>query len=87
MPFHLATNDSGSMNPLRRNQSYHAGVWPWLPAEAPTVPQTGPFREELRAFKVKINPRTRRASFGGRGAHDDLVLAVALAVWGMRETA
>jgi hypothetical protein len=45
------------------------------------LPLASPFLEELRAFRVKINPRTRRASFGGKGAHDDLVLAVALSAW------
>ncbi|MDQ7822057.1 MAG: hypothetical protein RDV48_04600 [Candidatus Eremiobacteraeota bacterium] len=39
------------------------------------------FLQELQSFKVKINPRTRRATFNGEGAHDDLVLSVALAVY------
>lgn len=39
--------------------------------------------EELRNFKARINPRTRRETYqaDGRGSHDDLVLAVALACW------
>jgi hypothetical protein len=36
--------------------------------------------EELRKFRVRINKRTGRASYGAlSGAHDDLVMAVAIA--------
>ena len=35
---------------------------------------------ELRAFKRKLTPH-RRLTFEGAGEHDDLVIAVALAVW------
>ena len=39
--------------------------------------------KELEAFKVKIDPRTAHDSYsaGREGDHDDLVLAVALALW------
>jgi hypothetical protein len=39
------------------------------------------FIRELQCFKVRINPRTRRASFEGRGAHDDIVLSVAMGIY------
>ena len=41
------------------------------------------FRQELMNFKVKIDPLTANDSYGaGReGQHDDLVLAVTLAIW------
>jgi hypothetical protein len=40
--------------------------------------------EELRNFRLKIDPRTAHDSYSHwrEGMHDDLVLAVALAVWG-----
>jgi hypothetical protein len=40
--------------------------------------------EELMSFTVRINKRTGKASFGAERSidHDDLVLAVALALWG-----
>ncbi len=40
-------------------------------------------RQELRNFRVKIDPRTAHDSYSHwrEGEHDDLVLAVALAVW------
>ncbi len=39
--------------------------------------------KELLDFKVKINPQTAHDSYGAwrEGSHDDLVLALALAVW------
>ena len=38
---------------------------------------------ELLRFRVKIDPLTAHDSYGAwrEGAHDDLVLAVAIAVW------
>lgn len=41
------------------------------------------FAQELQDFKVKIDIRTAHASYGAwrEGAHDDLVLAVAIALW------
>lgn len=49
-------------------------------AEIPTVPQ---LVRELLAFRVKIDPLTAHDSYGAwrEGAHDDLVLAVAVATW------
>jgi len=50
---------------------------------AHTIPTARELIEELRNFKARINPRTRRETYqaDGRGSHDDLVLAVALACW------
>jgi len=38
---------------------------------------------ELQSFKVKIDPRTAHDSYGSwrEGEHDDLILAVAIALW------
>jgi hypothetical protein len=50
-------------------------------AEIPAVPQ---LVQELLAFRVKIDPLTAHDSYGAawrEGAHDDLVLAVAIAAW------
>ncbi len=44
------------------------------------LPGAGALIRELRAFKVKIT-KHRRLTFEGAGEHDDLVTAVALAVW------
>lgn len=42
--------------------------------------------DELLAFRVKIDGATARDSYGaGAGAHDDLVMALALACWGAHE--
>ena len=50
---------------------------------ADRIPLKEKFKQELMAFKVKIDPLTANDSYGaGReGAHDDIVLAVTLAVW------
>ena len=42
---------------------------------------------ELLGFRVKIDPTTAHDSYAAwrEGAHDDLVLALALAVWHARE--
>jgi hypothetical protein len=49
-------------------------------AEIPAVPA---LVQELLAFRVKIDPLTAHDSYGAwrEGAHDDLVLAVAVAAW------
>ncbi|MEO7033610.1 MAG: terminase family protein [Polyangiaceae bacterium] len=45
--------------------------------------------DELLAFQARINPDTAHDSYaaGGTGAHDDLVLALALACWRARDAA
>ena len=49
---------------------------------ADRLPLKDVFRQELLAFKVKIDAVTANDSYGANsGAHDDLVLAVALATW------
>jgi hypothetical protein len=50
---------------------------------AAKLPHSIELTEELSNVQVKINRRTRHESYGARGAkrHDDLVLALALAVW------
>lgn len=49
---------------------------------ADRLPLKDVFRSELLAFKVKVDALTANDSYGaGSGAHDDCVLAVALAVW------
>ncbi|MGV8123970.1 MAG: hypothetical protein AB2L14_29825 [Candidatus Xenobiia bacterium LiM19] len=48
---------------------------------AQAVPEGQDFINELQRFKVKINPRTRRATFTGQGAHDDIVLSVAMGIY------
>ena len=49
-------------------------------ADIPAVPQ---LVQELLAFRVKIDPLTAHDSYGAwrEGAHDDLVLAVAVTTW------
>jgi hypothetical protein len=49
-------------------------------SEIPAVPM---LVQELLAFRVKIDPLTAHDSYGAwrEGAHDDLVLAVAVAAW------
>lgn len=49
-------------------------------AGLPAVPQ---LVQEFLAFRVKIDPLTSHDSYGAwrEGAHDDLVLAVAVAAW------
>ncbi len=52
-----------------------------IAAELPDQPM---LIRELLAFRVKIDPLTAHDSYGARvreGAHDDLVLAVAIAAW------
>jgi hypothetical protein len=50
---------------------------------AAKLPYSIELTEELSSVQVKINRRTSHESYGARGAkrHDDLVLALALAVW------
>jgi hypothetical protein len=47
------------------------------------IPNSAELIEELLNVQVKINRRTRQESYGAKGKqrHDDLVLALALAVW------
>jgi len=53
---------------------------------AETLPLAGVFAKELLSFKVKIDVRTAHDTYGAwrEGEHDDLVLAVAIAVWTAR---
>ena len=44
------------------------------------LPDAAALLVELQAFKVKFSQRGH-ASFAGAGAHDDLVIAVALVCW------
>jgi len=50
---------------------------------ASALPEAATLTRELLAFQVKINAETANDSYGAwrEGAHDDLVLAVALALW------
>lgn len=50
---------------------------------AETLPEVATLVRELLSFQVKINAKTAHDSYGAwrEGTHDDLVLAVALAVW------
>jgi hypothetical protein len=54
---------------------------------AAELPAAKTFTDELENFKVKIDPKTAHDSYGAwrEGAHDDLVLAVALACWTANE--
>ena len=47
------------------------------------LPEVEVLTNELRTFKVKIDPATAHDSYGAwrEGAHDDLVLALAVAAW------
>ena len=47
------------------------------------IPNAAELIEELLNMQVKIHRRTRQESYGAKGSqkHDDLVLALALAVW------
>ncbi|MGV8123505.1 MAG: hypothetical protein AB2L14_27445 [Candidatus Xenobiia bacterium LiM19] len=45
------------------------------------IPEGQDLLHELQRFRVKINPQTRRATFEGLGAHDDIVLSVAMGVY------
>ena len=50
-----------------------------------SLPLARTFRRELQEFRVSYTP-VGNATFGAReGAHDDLVLSVALAVWGLTQ--
>jgi hypothetical protein len=48
-----------------------------------SLPEAPTLRRELQNFKVTINPQTAHDGYSAwrEGQHDDLVLAVALAVW------
>lgn len=50
---------------------------------ASSLPEASTLIKELQNFRVKINPKTAHDSYEAwrEGDHDDLVLAVALAVW------
>jgi hypothetical protein len=50
---------------------------------AAELPEAGTLTRELQNFQVKISLETAHDSYGAwrEGAHDDLVLAVALALW------
>lgn len=53
---------------------------------AAAMPERAALVDELLAFRVKIDGATARDSYGGGGgAHDDLVMALALACYGARE--
>ena len=45
------------------------------------LPDADHLRSELQAFTREVDRSTAHESFGGRGEHDDLVIAVALACW------
>lgn len=45
------------------------------------IPEKDMILEELQKFKVRINPRTRRATFSGDGAHDDIILSLAMGIF------
>jgi hypothetical protein len=46
------------------------------------LPDTATLVKELQDYRVEISEKTGHDSYNARsGAHDDLVLAVALAVW------
>jgi hypothetical protein len=47
---------------------------------APDMPERETFKAELGAFHRKLNQHGHTV-FGGKGEHDDTVIAVALAVW------
>lgn len=46
-----------------------------------SIPEKQDILKELRQFKVKINPKTRRATYAGAGAHDDIIISLAMAVF------
>ena len=50
---------------------------------AEQIPAIPTLVQELLAFRVKIDPLTAHDSYGAwrDGAHDDMVLAVAIAAW------
>lgn len=49
---------------------------------SPALQEADTLRKELESYQVKIDPRTAHDSYDARsGQHDDLVLAVSLAVW------
>ena len=51
---------------------------------AADLPHAQTLTDELRSFRVRIDPKTAHDSYNAEtrvGAHDDLVLSVALAVW------
>lgn len=58
---------------------------------AEKIPEVPTLVRELLAFRVKIDPLTAHDSYGAgawrEGAHDDLVLAVAIAAWWARRSA
>jgi len=56
---------------------------------AADLPQAAALVNELLAFKVKVDPATAHDSYGAwrEGTHDDLVLALALALWTMEQIA
>lgn len=56
---------------------------------ASSLPEASTLIKELQNFRVKIDPKTAHDSYEAwrEGDHDDLVLAVALAVWYARRDA
>jgi hypothetical protein len=49
---------------------------------SPALPHAGTLQKELQNYQVKINPLTAHDSYNAReGEHDDLVLALCLAIW------
>jgi hypothetical protein len=53
---------------------------------AKSLPQAATIAAELRAFRRIIRANTGTRAYEGQGEHDDLVLALALAVWRLRPT-
>ena len=48
------------------------------------LPYADVLRQELKAYQARINPDTRRVTYGNNGReapHDDLVLSVAIPLW------
>lgn len=39
---------------------------------------------ELRRYEAEINPQTKVIKYNGKGAHDDMVMSLALAYWGLK---
>jgi hypothetical protein len=62
-----------------------SGLWPpssrWVVYKvASSLPSVGPLLSELEDFKVKVTKKGHDG-YGAATGHDDIVLAVALAVW------
>jgi hypothetical protein len=53
---------------------------------APGLKLAPAIRQELSSFRAKVSTTGHHAFEGGGNAHDDLVLALALALWGADES-